>query len=306
VLYDDSLSAPKTRQALLDLKRGAERARKSAAEGVDPTGKEAHRSTHFKEVQFYNEQAEEVEERLQSQFIPGHGPRQFLNPQAFFTTPLFRVRSKSRPREDKIVMDLPTSRKSSTAVRYQGPELRQADGLVFLALLHMMRDVQIGTVVKFSPEAVCLALWDRYDGSSRRLLCEHIQRLQQGLVIFERVSVQLCMKFEYPRRGGWSVGLDHHIIKLFETWPDVWLEIQLRLALPAGMATWLYGFVASQTRLIPMKLSTLRTLCGSDANDKAFANRLRDALRELASNGIIDIGWRLKDGYVRWRKPLVN
>lgn len=70
------------------------------------------------------------------------------------------------------------------------------------------------------------------------------------------------------------------------------------------MATWLYGFISSQTKLIPMRLTTLRELCGSEANNKAFCNRTRDALKLLARLGAIDAGWSLKDGEVRWRKPL--
>ena len=73
--------------------------------------------------------------------------------------------------------------------------------------------------------------------------------------------------------------------------------------LPEGMASWLYTYISSQTRLIPMRLATLRELCGSEANDKAFSNRMRDALKLLARLGTIDPGWSLKGGQVRWRKP---
>jgi hypothetical protein len=154
------------------------------------------------------------------------------------------------------------------------------------------------------PEAVCRCLFGRYDGNARRQLREHIQRLQQGLLISETFSVQLCQAFEYPKTGPWTVALDRHIIKLFSVSPEAWLPLQERLSLPEGMATWLYGFISSQTKLIPMRLTTLKELCGSEASGKAFSNRTRDALKLLACLGAIDAGWSLKDGEVRWRKPL--
>ena len=75
------------------------------------------------------------------------------------------------------------------------------------------------------------------------------------------------------------------------------------MSLPEGLTSWLFTFISSQTRLIPMQLATLRSLCGSQASDKAFSNRTRDALKLLARLGTIDPGWSLKGGQVRWRKP---
>ena len=200
-------------------------------------------------------------------------------------------------------MSLPTLH-DTAVIRYVGPELRQSDGLVFLALVHMLRDVQVGTAVSLQPEAVCLALFGRYDGNSRRQLREHIQRLQQGLLIFETFSVQMCLRFDYPKTGRWTVALDRHITELFRLSPTTWFALRDRLSLPDGLATWLYAFVSSHTRLIPMKLERLRELCGSDAGEKAFGNRLREALKLLAAHGVVDTGWSVGHGEVRWRKPL--
>ena len=136
----------------------------------------------------------------------------------------------------------------------------------------------------------------------RRQLREHVQRLQQGLLIFDTFSVQLCQRFDYPKTGLWTVGLDPQVTKLFERSPKVWFELQGRLSLPEGLATWLYLYVASQTRLIPTPLTKLKTLCGSQASDKAFSNRLRDALKHLAQLGAIDKGWSFDNGQVRWLK----
>ena len=51
-----------------------------------------------------------------------------------------------------------------------------------------------------------------------------------------------------------------------------------------------------------MKLSTLRELCGSEASERGFLNRFRDAVTLLAQQGIIAPGWSIARGQVRWLK----
>ncbi len=242
-----------------------------------------------------------LEELLQTRFIPQHGPGQLISPRAFFVSPLFRVCSKTVERERFVEMTLAAGAEQPV-LAYSGPELRQSDGLVFMALLNMARDVPAGKLVSFSPEEACRAIFGRYDGPARKRLREHIQRLQGALLKFRTFSVQLCQRFDYPSAGRWTVALDAHIVELFREAPYVWLDLKRRTALPEGLATWLYAFVESQTRLIPMKLETLRTLCGSEACPKAFANKLRDAMRHLTEHGLLEPGWFIEAGVVHWRK----
>lgn len=189
-------------------------------------------------------------------------------------------------------------------VRYEGPELRQSDARVFLALVHMLRDIRCGVCASFQAGELCQALFGRYDGDSRRQLRESIQRLQRGLLVFSSFSVQMLQRFDFPSRGPWSVALDPQVAALFDHTPKVWLQLQQRLALPDGLTTWLYAYVESQRRLIPMQLDTLRALCGAESSGRAFANRLRVALRHLAEAGLIDVGWSLRGDQLRWRKRL--
>ena len=239
---------------------------------------------------------------MQTTFVPMHTPEQFLGPRIFFVSALFKVASTREPRQQNVQLRLsPPS--SLGEVRYCGPELRQSDGLVFLALLHMLRDIRVGIAVSISPEAVCRSLFGRYDGNARHQLREHVLRLQQGLLIFKTFSVQLCQTFEYPKTGPWTVALDRHVVELFSVSTQVWFPLHERVVRPEGLATWLFTYISCQTRLIPTRLATLRELCGSEANDKAFSNRIRDALKRLASLGTIDPGWSLKSGAVHWRKP---
>ena len=291
----------RTRQEVIDAKRTQESLRAMTYKETRGVSAGAERNALYAEIRAYADKASYLERYLQEDFVPIHGPKQFLSPRAFFVSPFFRVRSRSETRQPHIELELPAAIGKPT-IRYSGPELRQSDGLVFLALIHMLRDVRAGAAVSLQPEAVCMALFRRYDGNARRQLREHIKRLQQGLLIFDSFSVQLCQRFDYPKTGRWTVGLDEHITKLFGISPKVWLSLEDRLLLPEGLATWLYSFVASQTRLIPMTLSTLKALCGSQATDKSFSNRMRDALKQLAQRGVIGTGWSVGNGQVRWLK----
>jgi hypothetical protein len=263
----------------------------------------------YKEARFYQERGAEAELRLKQRFVKQHSPFQLLSPRAFFTTRLFNIRNRKLPREAFVTIELPTGEGAPNG-SYHGPELRQSDGLVFLSQVNMLRDVEVGTVVSFSPEAMCRALWSRYDGKCRVQLLEHLFRLQHGSLRFRGVSVQLCLRLEYPKKGFWKVSLDKDIVKLFSYWTEVWMSLPLRLTLRDGLASWLYGYVESQTKLIPTPVEVLLKSSGSDASGRAFVTSLRAALSELAAAHVVDDLWSITNGVLRWmkgrRRPAVS
>jgi hypothetical protein len=171
-----------------------------------------------------------------------------------------------------------------------------------MALLNLTRDMRLGDTVSFHAEEVCQNIFGRYDGPTRLLLQEHIKRLQRALIEFDRFSVQLCLRFDYAARGVWKVALDKDIVQLFRRSTEVWLDLPRRQSLPEGLSTWLYAFVESQTKLIPMSVEALRELCGSDAQAESFIRMFRLALKDLSAQHVIDEGWTLKKGLVHWRK----
>ena len=121
-------------------------------------------------------------------------------------------------------------------------------------------------------------------------------------MVFPDFSVQLVLQFDYPASGAWTVALDPRIVQLFRASPGVWMDLRSRLDLPDGLASWLYGYVQSQTRLIPTPLQTLIHRCGSEANFKTFTKRMHAALKVLAEMGVIDNGWFIARQEVHWRK----
>lgn len=287
------------RRGLLDEKELCEFARNDAGSQLRRASQDSvEKSDLYRRIRACTEQEHHIEELLKTQLLPQHGPTQFIGPRAFLQTPLFRVAGKQRARQGATSLVLV----AQPQVTYRGPELRQSDGLVFASLVHMARDVRLDVGVSFHAEDVCRTLFGRYDGNTRRQLRDHIQRLQSGVIAFDTFSIQLCLRFDYPNRGRWSVALDPHIVALFKGNTHVWLDVATRIQLPEGLATWLYGYVRSQARLIPMKLETLRQQCGSEASPKPFMNGMRLALQQLAQRGVVAPGWSLGAGHVRWLK----
>lgn len=212
----------------------------------------------YERIRRCSDESTQLQVLLDTRFLPQHGLQQIISPRAFLQSRLFRVGAKREARLPEVHLDL--SSRGASPIQYRGPELRQSDALVFSGLLHMARDVRPGLTIFFLPEQACRTLFGRYDGNSRRQLQEHIERLQRGLVRFDSLSVQLCLRFEFPRRGCWSVALDADIVEVFRHSPHIWLELPTRVTLSDGLATWLYGYVRCQTTLIPTKLDALRAL----------------------------------------------
>lgn len=301
VAQADQYDRTVTRELILEKKKQLRMAREDAAREARNRALPAEcKSTYYDEIRETVLKEQELESMLQDRFLPQHSPRQLITPQAFFVSPLFRVASRAATRESDIDLEL-TNDHQGKPVYYSGPELRQAEGLVFMALLNMSRDIRTGTLIQFSPEAVCKALFGRYDGPTRARLKDYIRRLQKGQVRFAAFTVHLCLRFSHPASGMWSVALDEDIVGLFKN-STVWLDLNRRLELPEGLSTWLYAYVESQTRLIPTSVETLRKLSGSAAEDKPFRNKLRIALQHLKAHGVLREGWSISEGVVRWCK----
>lgn len=235
----------------------------------------------------------------EEQLLPWHHDEQFLSPKSLLCTPLFSV-ARCGARAPQVVVQIPHS--STCELTYQGPELRQSDGLVFMALLHLAKDYLPGRLVHFSPQELIESFGHQYGGSERQQLRQTIMRLQEGFLRGADFRVQLIGMFRYPRYGDWAIKLDEHVMRLFEGVQAVWMGRQLRTCLPQGLATWLLGYVRSQGILNPTSIELLQSRCGSPAKLKHFADSLRDALSVLQDCEVVAPGWRISRGKVMWKK----
>lgn len=257
---------------------------------------------YHSELQHFTDGIEENERQLKA-FIAGHRQGRFLGSSPLLTLPIFTVGNRRTPRDSIRTLQLRTL--TLGPLTCTGPELRQEDGLVFLALVRISQDVRPGRSVGFMPGEVCQALFGFDNGAARRRLRDSISRLQDTKLSFTTFSVQLAGRFDYPARGPWSVALDRDILRLFENGLYVWLDDTKRLNYGDGLESFLYCYVCSQTTLIPTKLERLRMLSGSRATPKAFRDEFREVLAVLSAGGDIDDGWFIdRHEMVHWRKPL--
>jgi len=279
------------RELVVDFVREARQAPKGSDEKAE----------RWSEVRSLRSHIKHLENRLDDEFVHLHGPLQLIGSRELLASPIFNVRNPKSPRS--MYVEITFTEPDRGNVKYQGPELRQDDGLVFMALLNIARDVRVGMVVGFSPQKVCEAVWGYYDGSSRARLRSIISRLQEGLLEFSTFRVQLIQRFDFPRTGLWSVGLDSDIVQLVTKKSVVWMDLHQRLSLSSGLTSWLYGYVRSQTTLIPTKVNRLRALCGSEGALDGFRHRLRAAMVVMAGAQIVDSGWSIdKHDMLHWRK----
>lgn len=259
------------------------------------------KAERWNEVRGLRSHIKHLENRMDDEFVHLHGPLQLIGSRELLTSPIFNVRNPKSLRSMHV--EITFTERDRGDIKYQGPELRQDDGLVFMALLNIARDVRVGKVVGFSPQRVCEAVWGYYDGSSRARLRAIISRLQEGLIEFPTFRVQLIQRFDFPRTGLWSVGLDTDIVQLLAKESVVWMDLHQRLSLSSGLTSWLYGYVRSQTRLIPTKVNRLRVLCGSEGALDGFRDRLRTAMGVMVGAQIVESGWSIdKHDMLHWLK----
>lgn len=242
----------------------------------------------------------EYEDLLKRDFIPQHSASQFISSQQLIMSRLFNVRGPAEKRADYEMFTL--SACADGDIQFRGPELRQLDGMVFMSLLNMLRDFKTQTLVSFRPADFCMACLGSYSGQARERLRQSILRLQGSVLAFPNFSVQLAQRFDYPDAGQWRVALDKDIVGLFRNSRTVWLDAALTRKIPHGVCSWLYAYVEAQTRLIPTSAEYLRKLSGSLAAPESYERSLRQALGHLASSEILDPGWSVANGKVRWRK----
>ncbi len=238
---------------------------------------------------------------LAENFIHLHSSSQLVGSRDIFSSPIFNIRNHKSPREKRVELSFTLT--DATVVKYEGPELRQDDSLVFMALLNIARDVRVGKTIGFSAQILCESLWGYYDGAARNRLKAMICRLQEALLQFPTFRVQLVQRFDFPKRGLWSVVMDDDIVSLLTKESVVWLDFRQRLSLPSGISSWLYGYIRSQTRLIPTKIERLRRLSGSAGVLDGFRDSLKDSMAVLVGAALVDVGWSIdKHDMLHWRK----
>jgi len=178
-------------------------------------------------------------------------------------------------------------------IRYTGEQLDQSDLDVWEQAIHLARLEPLGTACYFTAHGFLRAI-KRHAGKSDYLWLQSvITRLQACVVEITRhrkiYGRSLVTRFDIDdvtRR--FRVAIDPDMLLVYTAgWTSVaWEQRQLLRGKP--LALWLHGYYASHAKPVPVKVDTLRSLCGSkDKTLRSFRQKLRIALGELEAIGAI-------------------
>jgi hypothetical protein len=244
-----------------------------------------------------------MQTELRLRYLPRWYSGQLLFPQPILRSRMFHVRGKQQARSNSVALELVAG--PPIGLTYVGPELRQHDALVFASVCHVGREFPVGEAFEFPSREFCLALGS-CGGSFRSNVLGSLERLQAGSFQMEGAEFPLLNILEFARERSWTARLDPRLAMVYSRWPFAWLRLQTWLDLPEGLASWLYGYVLSQTTLIPTPLSLLQGRCGSMSTVASFRDQVKLAMPVLARAGVVDVHWAIKGAALHWRRPAMG
>ncbi len=188
-------------------------------------------------------------------------------------------------------------------IRYTGWRLDQGDFDVLVQALHLQsrhRDKTSGNYVRFKVKSFLRSIGRQPGKSGREWLKDCFRRLTATAV---EIKVNNCHRptvegFTYAgslvdefcyndRQQTYFLKINPKLAKLFDAgWTQ--LQWQQRLMLKTDLAKWLHGFYSSHREPYPMKIATLKHLCGSECKRLVdYRRNLRMAMDELVNVGAI-------------------
>jgi hypothetical protein len=182
---------------------------------------------------------------------------------------------------------VPIASRGNITITYSGPQLDQADLDVWMQILEMRKGQELGRL-EFSASSFLRSIGRGTDNRSIEWLYSSLARLA-GAVVDIRDAEKHHSYFgalildgaRDERTNMISVALNPNLLRLFLTgW--VRLDWQQRRMLNTDLAKWLHAFYSSDTDPYPIKVQTIRDLCGSESKVlKKFRQQLRASLAQL-------------------------
>jgi hypothetical protein len=223
-------------------------------------------------------------------------------PNAFARSALFTV-ANMRKGERKNMKRALIATVSGIKIEYTGEELRQDDEDVFLQILHIARNQELGTPVRFTAYSMISELgWTKNTSSYKRLV-DCLDRMKASSITLtvaarqggqEGYSGSLIRSFRWREEGDgqapmreWEILLEREIISLFNPHSYSRLDWKMRLKLPA-LEKWLHSFYHTHAQPFPYKVETIHGLTGSEIplkDIRKFRYKLKKALENLVEHG---------------------
>ena len=193
-------------------------------------------------------------------------------------------------------------------IRYTGWRLDQGDFDVLAHALHLaskQQEESTGGLVQFTAKGFLRGIGRKSGKSGRDWLKDSLRRLTASAVEIKAeikhgsgvdsytYAGSLIDEFYYNAQDStYFLKINPKLSSLFDSgWTK--LQWQQRLHLKTDLAKWLHGFYASHRAPYPVKVATLKHLCGSECNRLSdFRGKIRIALDELIRSGIL-VTWKI-------------
>ncbi len=173
-------------------------------------------------------------------------------------------------------------------VKYTGEQLDQSDLDVWLECLQRCQNTPLGNTVRFSAHDFLISISRNTGKSDHEWLKSVFLRLRANDVEISdgRYTYMGSLIFEQYRdeeTGDNCLVLNPKVAACFGDAGWTGMNKTFRLQLKGKPLTlWLYGFYSSHAKPLPIKVSTLKELCGSMSIPKEFKRILKKSLLELA------------------------
>lgn len=190
-------------------------------------------------------------------------------------------------------------------IRYTGWRLDQADLDVWLAVLHLAREHNLGVRVPVTINEMLKIMGRPTDGRSHEWFKGSIRRLSGCAVeitlhkrtYWGSLIEKGCRDEE---TGEFVIILNPELAQLFEDGDYTRIDWEIRQSLRKDLAKWLHGYIASHraTEKNPHRigLKRLHELCGSEVEElRRFRQQIREAMQELQAASVVK-AWRITPG----------
>lgn len=187
-------------------------------------------------------------------------------------------------------------------VHYSGIRLDQSDLDIFLQLIHFARNTTPGNRVRVNLYSLLKAIGRGTGRTDYNWLKTRLKQMTSSSTTITETDTGrtvtiggLIRKWgQDPRTGEGYVETNPDMRSLFDEYEYTLINFSDRLSLTSDLQKWLHAYYQSHAKAYPVKVETLRRLCGSDAKQlKHFRARLKDALESLRQRGFL-IAWNIE------------
>lgn len=226
-------------------------------------------------------------------------------PNGFLRSSLFGVVGKGRQR---FVKKKQLASIGGIEIHFTGELLDQGDLTLFLCVLHEMRGQPLGEPCHLRAYSLLKTVGNTDTGKNRAVLQARIERLRATSLCLKQgrhtyiggLIDEACRDDE---TGEWVIVMNPRICSLFACDQFTQIDWTVRCELSGKpLAQWLHGFYSSHAEPFPLKIETLRRLCGSETKSLCdYTKKLRralDAVANVSANHSMDFNYRICGGLV--------